>query len=81
MIRGGFVVPFDLEHRRHRSQRVRQLILLSREVFKSYLFEMGKQSQYILLLRNQTWVFRIPLAFDLTEHESRISEDTQKLNP
>src|ERR1051325_1192486 len=65
---GSLVVPPNLEHRRHSSQCVCQLILFSWNVIKSYLFEVGDQTQNMLSIRNEIRMLRIPLSFNLTDH-------------
>src|ERR1043165_8651562 len=65
---GSLVVPPNLEHRRHSSQRVCQLILFSWNVIKSNLFEVGDQTQNMLSIRNEIRMLRIPLALNLTDH-------------
>src|ERR1043165_8009132 len=67
---GSLVVPPNLEHRRHSSQCVCQLILFSWNVVKSNLFEVGDQTQNMLSIRNEIWMLRIPLALNLTDHQS-----------
>src|ERR1044072_1217511 len=65
---GSLVVPPNLEHRRHSSQRVCQLILFSWNMIKSNLFEGVDQTQNILSIRNEIRMLRIPLALNLTDH-------------
>src|ERR1043165_3438827 len=65
---GSLVVPPNLEHRRHSSQCVCQLILFSWNMIKSNLFEVGDQTQNMLSIRHEIWMLRIPLALNLTDH-------------
>src|ERR1044072_2806934 len=67
---GSLVVPSDLEHRRHSSQCVCQLILFSWNVIKSNLFEVGDQTQNMLSIRNEIRMLRIPFALNLTDYQS-----------
>src|ERR1051325_5701889 len=65
---GSLVIPSDLEHIRHSSQCVCQLILFSWNVIKSNLFEVGDQTQNMLSIRNEIQMLCIPLALNLTDH-------------
>src|ERR1051325_404268 len=65
---GSLVVPSDLEHRRHSSSRVCQLILFSWNMIKSDLFEVGDQTQNLLSIWNKIRMLHIPLTFNLTDH-------------
>src|ERR1043165_4380998 len=65
---GSLVVPPNLEHRRHSSQCVCQLILFSWNMVKSNLFEVGDQTQNMLSIRNEIRMLRIPLALNLTDY-------------
>src|ERR1044072_1428378 len=65
---GSLVVPSNLEHRRHSSQCVCQLILFSWNMVKSNLFEIGDQTQNMLSIWNEIRMLRISFAFNLTDH-------------
>src|ERR1044072_8394098 len=65
---GSLVVPSNLEHRRHSSQCICQLILFSWNMVKSNLFEIGDQTQNMLSIWNEIRMLRIPLALNLTDH-------------
>src|ERR1044072_4986033 len=61
---GSLIVPSDLEHRRHSSQCVWQLVLFSWNMVKSNLFEVGDQTQNMLLIWNEIRMLRISFAFN-----------------
>src|ERR1043165_7016797 len=67
---GSLVIPSNLEHGRPSSQCVCQLILFSWDGIKSYLFEVGYQTQNMLSIRNEIRMLRIPLALYLTDYQS-----------